>query len=202
MGFLAALVPVIAGAAGGGAGLAGIGGAASLAGGVLGAIGAEREASARAAELNYQAAIADNNKQVAQRNAGLKMAEGEQEAFNTGMRTRQKLGAIKAGQAASGIRTDVGSAVDVQASEAEIGKLDALTVRSNAARAAYNYDVDAGNFGAQAEANRVGAKNAKASGHIAAISSLLGGAASAAGKFAAWQDVGGATPKTSTKALF
>ncbi len=142
---------------------------------------------AKAKESQYQAQVAENNRQTSEQNARVAAAAGEQQAFNKGMETRQKVGGIVAGQAASGVDVSSGSALDVKSSTQELGQVDALTIRSNAAREAYGYQVQGSNFGAQAEADRFGGENditagqnAKKAGDIAATGSILSGITGAA----------------------
>jgi cell division protein FtsB len=148
----------------------------------------QQQYEATAKQQNYQAQVAENNKTTAEQNARVTAAAGEQAALNQGLKTRQAVGAMVAGQAASGINLDGGSALDVRTSEKQIGQLDALTIRSNAMQNAYGYEVQASNFGADADLSRMGAnnnilagKNAKAAGDTAATGSILGGLTGAAG---------------------
>lgn len=54
-------------------------------------------------------------------------------------RTKKVIGSQRAALAAQGIRIDEGSARDVQLETAEIGELDAMNIRNNAAREAFGY---------------------------------------------------------------
>lgn len=56
-------------------------------------------------------------------------------------RTKKAIGSQRAALAAQGIRIDEGSARDVQLETAEIGELDAMNIRNNAAREAFGYKV-------------------------------------------------------------
>lgn len=174
-----------------------LGGFVSAAGDKQAAAAKQQQLNANAAEQNYQAQIAINNQSVATSNARLQMASGEEQTFAAGLKNRQNIGAIKAGQAASGIDVNSGSAVDVRSSADELGQLDALTVRSNAAREAYGYKVQASNFGAEAESDKFAASNdiiagkeAKEAGDIAAVGSILGGINAAVGSASAQKGAG------------
>lgn len=57
------------------------------------------------------------------------------------LRTRQVIGAQRAGLAAQGIDINSGTALDVQADAAYVGELDALTARNNAELEAYGFKV-------------------------------------------------------------
>jgi hypothetical protein len=85
--------------------------------------------------------------------------------------------------AASGVEVDDGSALDILGDTAELGELDALTIRSNAEREAYDYKVAAMNQGAQAGINRVSGQNAASAGRYGAMTSLLSGAGSISDKW-------------------
>ncbi len=143
-----------------------------IAGAVVGAEGAKTQANAQAAAAGY-------NAKIAAQNAELAGAEGEAKVAQSQATTRAKIGATLASQAASGVNINTGSNVNVRESEAKLGTLDALTIRSNAAREAYGY-------AAQSQLDIAAAKNAKVAGNINATASILGGfgnAASSYGKF-------------------
>lgn len=155
---------------------------------VSSAAGSIAQGRATSASDKYNAQIAQNNAIIAQQNAAF---EGEQGAANAGIeqqKTRAQVGDIKASQAANGINVNTGSAVDVRAGAAELGKLDAITIRSNAARAAYGYQTQAASDSAQAQLDRAKAKNASTAGYINAGTTLLNQGASAgqSGVFDKW----------------
>jgi len=167
---------------------------ASLASTALGAVtsfmGAGNSAKAAAGTAAYNAQVAENNRLIALENSRMASASGNQQATIEGMKTRAAVGSMKAQQAASGVNVNTGSAVDVRSSAAELGELNALTVRSNAARQAYGYDVQAANAGGEAELQRASGRNAANAGVTTQISSLLGGAASVGGQFAQGKRLG------------
>lgn len=174
MGALAAALPYIA-----------IG--SSIAGGITGAIGAEKSASAQSTALMYQSQVAANNAQIAQQQANLTTASGAQQAATEGLKTRAQVGQIKAAQGASNIDVGTGSAVDVRSSAAELGELNALTIRSNAARQAYGYETNAASYKAESALDVYGAGQAKEAGNVGAITSILGGASSAGSQYGMWK---------------
>lgn len=154
-------------------------GLSSVGGASLGVEGLGQLFSARSS-----AQSAKYNAQIAQQNAAqdLKYASqtaelGNIEAANSEEQTREKMGAVKANQGASGVTVGKGSFADVQGSVAQTGMLDAMTIRSNAARAAYGYQVGAVNEEAQAKLLKKEAKNDMIAGVIGATSTILGGAA-------------------------
>lgn len=119
----------------------------------------------------YSAQVAENNAKIATQNAGYARESGQQQAAVTSMKGAAKVAHVKASQAASGIDVNTGSAVDVQAGEREVAKLDADTVLNNAELQAYGYTTQATSFKAQAEQDKTAAI-------IGATGDLLSGASS------------------------
>jgi hypothetical protein len=160
--------------------LSGLGTAASV-------FGSLKQGQAASQAAKYNAAVAENNKEMQLRNASLAGQEGEAAAQMEGMKTRARVAGIAADQGASGVRLNSGSDIDVRSSAASMGELSAINIRSNAARKAYGYQVDASNYQAQANLDRATAKNARTAGYIGALTAL----GSSAGK-SDWGDwVGG-----------
>jgi hypothetical protein len=104
-----------------------------------------------------------------------------------------QLSSIKATQGASGLDVNRGSAVEVRASEANIGEENQAITRSNAARTAYGFEVQSVQDQAQSQIDIMQGKQAKIAGEIGAGSSLLGGATSVASKWiqAKYQGISG-----------
>ncbi|MFS6760683.1 hypothetical protein WHJ69_14435, partial [Staphylococcus aureus] len=127
----------------------------------LAAMGQIQQAQAAKASANYNAAVQENNAQIAQQNATLEGQQGAANAEQEQMKTRANVGAIKAGQAASGINVNSGSAVDVQSGAADTGMLNAITVRSNAARQAYGDQTQAANATGQSALDKAQGRNAE-----------------------------------------
>lgn len=90
-----------------------------------------------------QAQLADYNAAVADLQAKDALVRGDQEAQRFRVRTRGLIGEQRAGFAAANIDVGYGSAVDVQADAALLGELDALTIRTNAAREAWGFRIEA-----------------------------------------------------------
>jgi hypothetical protein len=164
---------------------AGIG--SSLAGGALGAYGSYMQGQSAAAAARYNATIEKNNATIAKQNAAIAGEAGSFQAYQVGQKTRSEVGTIAANQAAGGIDVNKGSAVDVRSSAAELGELDALTVRSNAAREAYGYQTQADTHTAQSNLDLFEAANDQTAGTIGAASTFLGSAGSAALNFRKYQ---------------
>lgn len=158
---------------------------------ITGALGAFEQGQSTASADKYNGQIALANSQIATRNAVQASEAGEIQAANSEMRTRANAGAIKTNQAASGVDVNKGSAVDVQQSEDQLGKLDALTIRSNAAKQAYGYETQSFSDTAQSELDKSAATNAATAGDIGAGSTLLGQGSNAGTKFQEYQQASG-----------
>lgn len=164
---------------------------AQVAGGAIGAYGSYEQGQAAKSAANYNAQVATENSQVAKQNANIAGQAGDQQAGIKELENRVKLGSIKANQGASGVDINSGSAVKVQQSAAELGALDALTIRSNATKTAYGYEVQGQNETAQAQLDKYSGQTAQEAGNIGAASTFLGGVGNAASTFAKFQMAGG-----------
>lgn len=191
MGFLAAALPLIAADADAASTIATVGAAASLVGGAVSALGSVETASAQEKAAQYQAQVAANNQKLATQNAAQAEAAGSTAVEQQGLKTKAEVGAIKAAQAASNIDVNQGSAVDVRSSAAELGELDALTIRSNAEKQAYGYQTQAQSFAGQEALAKSQAAQAPIAGAIGAFGSILSGASGAAGQYLNWQRAAG-----------
>jgi len=176
-----------AGAAAAGAGAAAAGGIsladASLAVGLLGAatsaVGLYQSGQAAKASGTYNAEVAKENAQIQTQNATWAGQEGEEQAAQKELETRSRVGAIESAQSANGVDVNSGSNLDVRSSAAELGELDALNIRANAARQAYGYQTSATSDVAQSNLDRFAGSNAQTAGDIGAGSTILSGSANA-----------------------
>lgn len=169
------------GAGTGGAVLSGLGALSTAAG----AFGAIQQGRAGAESADYSSQVAANNALIQQQNANYASAAGEQQAANQEQKNRAKLGAVVANQAASGVDVNSGSAVDVQQSTAELGQLDATTIRANAAKQAYGYQVDSASQTAQSQLDKYQAKNDEDAG-IEKAGTIIGANAEKASQSGLW----------------
>ncbi len=144
------------------------------------AMGEYQAGKAASAASLYNAQIADNNAQIAAQNAQWAAEEGVQKGAAEQMKMRAREGGILANQGASGVDVASKSSVDVRDSARQLGMLDVMTIRANAARKAYGYQIEEAGFRAEGGLRRQEAKNAERAGQSAAIGTLLGGAAKAA----------------------
>jgi hypothetical protein len=181
----------LSGLAAGGTSLATIGSYASLASSVIGGIGSLTKGMAGSQSAKYNAAIASQNASIAQQNAQRASMAGEQAAAMKERQTRANVGQIEANQAASGIDVNKGSAPDVRSSAAMNGELDAITIRSNAARDAYGYQTDSAKYTGEAALHRSEAGYDAMGGYIDTGTTILGGVGNAGLKYQAYQNAGG-----------
>lgn len=154
----------------------------SLLGGGLSAYGAMEAGEARARAGRFNREVALINSQAAEHNAELAAGAAEAQAGIQSQKNRAQIGAIIANQGASGVDIDSGSSLDVRSSAAELGELNALTVRSNAIKEAYGYQAQSKNY--EAEASLPGGGG---SSEIEAASTFLGATSNAASNFARYQ---------------
>ncbi len=128
----------------------------------------------------FNANVEAQNAEISTQKAAWAGEEGDQATGVSQLKTAAKVGSIKANQGASGVEVGTGSNAAVVDSARKVGMLDALTIRSNAAREAYGYQTEAYSHRAQEALNRFSAKNAVQSSKINAATTLLGGTAQTA----------------------
>lgn len=164
--------------------------AATAGGGILSAFGSIASGFANRDMYNYQAALAKLNQQIDKQDAELAMQEGEQQNMQFGLKAGQRLGQEKVALASSNFDLRSGSAQQVISSQQMLDRMDMQTIRSNAAKTAYNYETQATMAGAQADLYSRAGKNAFAAGFIGAGTSILGAASSVSSEWLQGQRVG------------
>ena len=150
-----------------GLGISAVGTALSARGQLKAGAAAREAGELEAGRLEYNARIAE----LQAADAVERGAEAESR-FRASV--RGLIGRQRAALAASGVDISSGSARDVQVDAAELGELDALTIRSNAAREAWGYGVQATDFRLQADAARRTGRSAQTAGRIGAATTILG----------------------------
>ncbi len=164
-------------------------GVASL---VMQYVGSRKTAAATKAAGEAQKKVAESSAEVLDYNAMIAdlqakdaIARGAEAESRFRSQIRGTIGAQRAGIAAGNVDVSFGSAVDVQGDAAFLGELDALTLRTNAAREAWGYRVQATDIRKKAEIARKEGVNAitAASAQVSAqnwntAGSLLGSGAS------------------------
>ena len=145
--------------------------------------GAGMSAYSQYQSAQYNAAVARNNQTIMNRNASIALQQGTVNEENQRLKTGNMIGAIQSQQAASGVQTGSGSALDVRSSAAETGELDALTIRYNANLQNWNMKNAANEYGAQASLD-------EAQGEWGVAGSILGGASSVSDKWLKYNQMG------------
>jgi hypothetical protein len=166
-----------------------VGMGASALGGAVNAFGNWFGGETKGAMYDYQAGIAQMNATVDRQNAAYAEYAGEVKAQQSGMKARFQIGQARADQGASGLDVNSGSATQVREGMYKVAQQDMSTIRSNAAKIAYGYNVDAAAKDAESTLDKYAASTSRTAGDIAAVGSLLGGAGSVASK---WQGGGSA----------
>lgn len=146
----------------------------------LNAIGNIAQSRAQAASAGYNAQVSSNNAQIATTNSQFIAAQGEQNVGAAGAQTKAAVAATLANEAGSGIDVNSGSPVNVRESEAKLGMLNALNVRSQAAQQAYGYQTQAVSDTSQASLNKAQQGYDTQSGYLNAGATILGGLGKAA----------------------
>lgn len=159
--------------------------------GVVGMVGQQQAqaqaASAAQAQARYQAQVAQQNQELARRQAADATQRGQVAEDNRRRQTALQIGQQRAGLAAQG--TDfTGSETDILGDTAAAGELDARTIRANAAREAYGYTVQGLGYGNTAALETARAANSTYTpNYLGAGASLLSGAATLSDKWRRFQ---------------
>lgn len=159
-------------------------------GAIVQAAGAKQAADAQSKAYQYQAAVAQQNQQIAQQYAAQETARGEQMAQRKQQETAQRVGAVTAATGASGLDPGSGSALRLQDDTLAMGRLDAETIRYNANKAAYGYKLQGTSYENQARLDDMAADSASRSGNLSAFGDIISGGASVSNKWAAFKQQG------------
>lgn len=153
--------------------------ASAVGGTLLTGAGQMQTANANAAALKYNSQVSEMNAVLADRRAKDAIERGQREEQRKRLEIAQLKGRQIAALSDSGVDIGFGSPLDTIVDTAVLGELDALTIRSNAAREAYEYKVQGVNARADAALSRANAQSAKTSGYLTAGGTILGGGARA-----------------------
>ena len=167
-----------------------IGLASSGASGALGVFSSLMGGGAKADAYKYQSSMAWQNAAIAKQNQKYALDVGEQQAERQGIAGAAQAGQIKAGQAASGVDVNTGSAKEVQTSQHLVSQMDLNTIREKAAKTAYDFSVQATNYENQAKGLNKAASNARTEGVLGAVSSFIGTVGSVSSKWMQGQQLG------------
>lgn len=163
--------------------MSGVGSIAQMAGAHIAAQGQVDTASANAQAAVFNEGVALNNAELLKENATRTGQAGVAQAGISEQQTRSQVAGIITNQAAAGVNVDSGSAVNVRNSASMEGMLNALTIRSNAAKQAYAYQTEAASQTATAGLDKAQAAYDISAGNKAAKGTILGGAANATSNF-------------------
>jgi hypothetical protein len=128
-----------------------------------------------------EAQLAEYNASVAQLQADDAIARGAEEESRFRESIDVMVGSQRAGFAGANVDVGFGSAVDVQADTRYLGELDALTIRTNAAREAWGFKVQREDLTRRAAIARKTGEYQAAAGREAATQSYLGIASTVVG---------------------
>lgn len=152
----------------------------------LAGVGAIQQGNAANAAGKYNAQVAEMNATLADRRAKDALERGAVEEQQKRAQVAQLQGRQRAAMAANGVDLTFGSPLDTLVDTAVLGDLDALTIRQNSAREAYDFRVQGVNSRADAGLSRASGRAAQTGGYLAAGGTVLGGAADI-GKYRASQ---------------
>jgi opacity protein-like surface antigen len=150
--------------------------ALGLLGAGISAFGAVESGIAQQHSANYQAQVAQNNAITANQNAVYSEHAGQTQATQASLKSAEKQARVKGALAANGIDVNSGSAVDVQESQREVGKLDTETTMANANLQAYGYRTQQAGFESQEKLDKATADNAVPGAILGATGGLLSNA--------------------------
>lgn len=139
----------------------------------MGVYGQIQQGKAAQKQADYQAKVADNNAKVAEYQAQDALDRGLIKEQQHRLKVSQLKGQQRSALAGSGVVVDSGSALDVLSDTAYFGEMDALTIRSNAEREAYQSRIGAQNFRAESTLLALSGQQAVRAGRIGAVSSGL-----------------------------
>lgn len=161
--------------------IAGAGLAMAAAGTAMTVSGQMNAQAAAGAQANYMRQVQQQQQQAAEVQARDAVARGAIAEQKTRDATGQRIGTETAALAGQG--TDLsGSPTDILTDTRKAGELDALTVRNNAAREAWGYEVQGSNAAANAQLS-----GSFSPSNIGAGASLLSGASSLSDKWSKFQ---------------
>lgn len=146
---------------------------------LIGAAGAVQQGKAANASAKYNAQVAEMNATLSERRAKDALERGAADEQRKRTEVSRIRGAQVAAMAANGVDINFGSPLDTIVDTAVLGELDALTIRTNAARESYDFRVQAVNGRADAALSRMNGKAAQTAGYLGAAGTLLGGAGKA-----------------------
>ena len=153
-----------------------IGLALTLGSTLVGAAGSVQQGRAAKAAGKYNQQVAEMNAELSERRAQDALERGAQEEQRKRQEVARIMGAQTAAMAANGLDISFGSPLDTLVDTATLGELDALTIRTNAYREAYDFRVDAVNQRAGGTLERMKGDATAKGGYLTAAGTILTGA--------------------------
>lgn len=150
-------------------------------------MGGIQQGRAAEAQGKYQAQVAMNNAALAKQQSDDAIARGKEEEQAHRRRVAQTVGAQRANIAGSGFDLGDATSQDILGDTAKWGEIDAFTIRDNAKREAWGYEVQATNYQADAQLSRARGESEKQGSYWKAGSDLFGGATKFAGQYSDWK---------------
>jgi hypothetical protein len=165
---------------------------ASAVGAVVGAYGSYESAQSQKSAMQYQAAVAKNDQTIANQYAQAEIQKGQVLEQEKRQETAQRESMVRAAAGGAGLDPNASgsSPLRLQSDTAMLGEQDALTIRNNAQRAAYGYQVQGLNYASQAQLDEMGASSAARAGTLGIWSSIIGGASSVSDKWWRYKQAG------------
>lgn len=163
---------------------------ASVASAGMGAIGSMQQSQAQASAARYQAAVAENARTVAEWQAKDAEKRGLIAEEQRRTKTRLQIGAQRSALASMGADINDGSNLDIIGDTAAVGEQDALTIRSNYAREAWDKRVAATTYAGDAALAKSNAANFDGNSWIGVGANLIAGASSVADKWSVYKSKG------------
>lgn len=131
----------------------------------------------------YEAQIAERNAKISEQGRVDAAKRGEREQLNHWRRVAQAMGEQRATFAAGNLDVNFGTPADVVEDTMLIGMEDSSIIAENTKKEIEGFDIEAANFRDAGAAAKSRGKAAKKAGRIAAVGTILGTAAQAAGSF-------------------
>lgn len=154
---------------------------AIVASAVAGAYATYESGQSQKEQAKYSAKVQENNAEIAHQQAMDEQNRAAQ-AYGDKMEDKRRMIATQRAKA-SGVEADTGTMALIQDETSTLAGLDALRLLNNGQRSAWGLQVDEMNSLAGAAGSRFAGEQASTAGKIGAASSLLSGAASAAGTY-------------------
>jgi hypothetical protein len=163
----------------------------TVAAGAVSAAGAMEQANATENQMNYQSAVAQQNRNYDIQQSNRELQLGTQAVQREGMKTRAELGGIIADEGAAGLELQSGSNALVQDSARKLGQFNEMIAYNDAQARSTDYLVKGFSDEASRNLYAFGAKQAPVAGAFQAGGALLSGASTAAVDYARFGGLGG-----------